>query len=69
MFEPVSGAGRFGGEIAAVIGIDRRLKRHAAGDLDSRMRKLVKLGRIVGDVSGVSCRATGAEAEIGRAHV
>src|SRR5262245_66426242 len=33
MAELVAGARRLGGEVTAVIGVDRRLDRHAAGNL------------------------------------
>ena len=42
------GAHGLGGQIAAILGIDRRMQRHAPADLDAGAGKAVQLGRIVG---------------------
>ena len=48
MIELVAGARRLRRQIAAVVGIDRRLERHPAGDLDAGLGETVELGRVVG---------------------
>ena len=45
MVELVAGPRRLGGEIAAVVGVDRSLQRNAAGNLDPGLGKAVELGR------------------------
>src|SRR5438309_1109978 len=53
MIEPVAGALELGGEIAAVVGIDRRVEREPPGHVDSRPGKAVELRRIVGEQAHV----------------
>ena len=48
MVEAMPGAHGLGGQIAAILGIDRRMQRHAPADLDAGAGKAVQLGRIVG---------------------
>src|ERR1700730_811164 len=54
MVEPVSGANGLGGEITAILGIDRRMERHAAADLDTGGGKAVQFRRIVGQQHGAT---------------
>ena len=49
MTELMAGARRFRRQIAAIVGVDRGLERHAAGDLDTGLGEAVDLGRIVGE--------------------
>src|SRR5664279_3540709 len=47
MIEPVPGPSGLRRQIAAIVGIDRRLKRHPSRNLDSRFGETVELGWII----------------------
>ena len=47
MIEPVSGSRCLRRHITAVVGIDRRLERHPAGNFNAGLCETVELGRIV----------------------
>jgi hypothetical protein len=49
MIEPVSGTRCLRRHITVVVGIDRRLERHPAGNFNAGLCGTVELGRIVGE--------------------
>src|ERR1051326_1383240 len=49
MIEPVAGALELGGEIAAVVGVDRRVERQPTSHVDSGAGETIELRRIVGE--------------------
>src|SRR5450830_429933 len=49
MIEPVPGPSRFRRQIAAVVGVTWRLKRHPSCDLNSSLSETVELGWVIGE--------------------
>ena len=49
MIELRSGTRRLRRHVTTVVGIDRRVERHPAGDFNTGLGKTVELGRIVGE--------------------
>src|SRR5262249_55637110 len=49
VIEPMAGALELGGEVAAVVGVDRRVERQPPGHVDAGTGEAVELRRIVGE--------------------
>jgi hypothetical protein len=60
MIEPVSGTRCLRRHMTAVVGIDRRLERHPAGNFNAGLCETVELGRIVGEQRSACGTAQGA---------